>query len=390
MERAMPPSPLPTPIEEWQFELARQLAGVFHAEEWAARNGILRFRGRLLMDPDTAFAILSERLQPHGYVPQLNRPDEIILLRLPPSGAPHGAPRWGLPALLFAATLLTTFLAGATDFKPYEGIYDVLSAALGKVLGMAPAASRRGMSLDVGAGIIFAASLMGILGVHELGHYVTARRYGMRVSLPYFIPMPFGPMGTMGAIIRMRSPVPDRRALFDVGIAGPLGGLAVAIPVAAIGLHLSVPIPMPPALNGEFALGPSWLFAKMIRLMLGDPPTGSTIALHPMAVAGWLGLFVTALNLIPAGQLDGGHVAYAVLGRRHDRVALFIVLALFGIAVLFMQPTWFFWAMLLLVMGYRHPPPLNDLTRLDVVRLIIGVLCWGLFLILFTPVPFVF
>lgn len=379
----------PTPLEEWQFLLARDLAGIFDAEAWEARDGAVRFRGRLLVEPDRAFAILSDRLRPLGYVPQLLRPDEIVLLRLGPAGRAAGARRWAVPAVLFVATVLTTFWAGATDFKPYEGISAALAALLGRVLGWGPASLQREVPFDFGAGAVFSASIMAILGVHELGHYVTARLYRMRVSLPYFIPMPIGLMGTMGAVIRMRSPVPHRRALFDVGIAGPLGGLAVALPVALLGLYLSKPVPAPATMDGELALGPSLLFVTVIRLVLDVPPKGWTISLHPMAVAGWLGFFVTALNLIPAGQLDGGHIAYAMLGRRHNRVAFFTVLALFGLAVLFFQPMWAFWGILLLVLGYRHPPPLNDLTPLDPVRLVIGVLCWGLLLVLFAPVPFV-
>lgn len=385
----MQPPTWPAPIEEWQFLLARQLAGVFHAEEWVARDGLLRFRGRLLVDPDEAFAILSERLRPLGYVPQLLRPDEITLLRLPPTIGRAGTWEGAVPALLFAATIVSTFWAGATDFKPSESIYVLLSRAFSALTGIGGAVGQRPIPLDLGAGLVFSASIMAILGVHELGHYMTARRYGMRVSLPYFIPMPIGLMGTMGAVIRMRSPVPDRRALFDVAIAGPLGGLAIAIPVTAIGLYLSRPVPAPAAMDGEIALGPSFLFLHMIRLFIEVPPKGWTVTLHPMAVAGWLGFFVTALNLIPAGQLDGGHIAYAVLGRRQNTVAFLVVLALFCLAVLFVQPMWAFWAVLLLVMGYRHPPPLNDLTRLDAGRFVVGILCWGLFFVLFTPVPFV-
>ncbi len=350
----MPSPPWPTPLEEWQSLLARELSGIFDAETWEARDGAVRFRGRLLVDPDHAFATLSERLRPLGYVPQLLRPDEVALLRLGPAHRGSAARRWAGPAALFLATVLSTFLVG---------------------------------------GLAYSASIMGILVVHELGHYVTARLYGMRVSLPYFIPMPISLMGTMGAVIRMRSPVPHRRALFDVGIAGPLAGLAVAIPVTLVGLSLSKVVPEVPDVPGLLRFGEPLLFKAMARLVFGAVPSGQTILLHPAGYAGWLGFLVTALNLIPAGQLDGGHVAYAVLGRRHDRVALITVFALFGMALYTslstgqVQMMWGVWGMLLLVLGYRHPPPLNDLTPLDPVRRTIGVLSWGLFLTLITPVP---
>jgi len=348
--------PGPTPIEEWQFLLARQLAGVFHAEEWAARDGLLRFRGRLLVAPDEAFAILSERLRPQGYVPQLLRPDELTLLRLPPAPQPTGPRRWALPAVLFLATVVTTFLVGGTWY---------------------------------------AAAVMAILAFHELGHYVTARLYGMRVSLPLFIPMPLPPMGTMGAIIRMRSPVPSRRVLFDVGIAGPLAGLFLAMPLTVVGLSLSRVVPHLPRGVGVVEFQEPLLFQAMTRLILGPVPDGATVLAHPLAIAGWVGFFVTALNLIPAGQLDGGHITYAVLGRRHEKVALVTVIALFGMAIFPLllgseiQLNWAVWGSLLLVMGYRHPPPLNDLTVLDPVRRVMGVLTWGLFFLLIPPAPFV-
>jgi Zn-dependent protease len=385
----MASSPWPTPLEEWQFLLARELAGIFDAEAWEARDGAVRFRGRLLLEPDRAFAILSDRLRPLGYVPQLLRPDEIALLRLPPARLPSGARRPWLPAVLFLATVLTTFWAGATDFDSVQGLWDFAHALLATILGGGPSLKPPRILLDFRGGLVFSASIMTILGVHELGHYVTARLYGMRVSLPYFIPMPISLMGTMGAVIRMRSPVPHRRALFDVGIAGPLAGLAVAIPVAVVGLYLSTPVPAPGPAERGMGLVPSLLFSMIMRLLLQLPPQGWTVSLHPMAVAGWLGFFVTALNLIPAGQLDGGHVSYAVLGRWHDKLALFAVLALFTMAALLIQPLWALWGGLLLILGYRHPPPLNDLTPLTPVRRILGVLCWGLLVLLFTPIPFV-
>jgi len=198
-----------------------------------------------------------------------------------------------------------------------------------------------------------------------------------------------------GELSRMRSPVPNRRALFDVGIAGPLAGLLLAIPLTVVGLSLSRVVPqMPRGVVGMEFQEPI-LFQAMTRLVLGRVPEGATVLAHPIAIAGWVGFFVTALNLIPAGQLDGGHITYAVLGRRHDKVALFTVCALFGMALFpwllgsAIQLNWAVWGSLLLVLGYRHPPPLNDLTVLDPVRRVIGVLTWGLFFLLIPPAPFV-
>jgi membrane-associated protease RseP (regulator of RpoE activity) len=199
----------------------------------------------------------------------------------------------------------------------------------------------------------------------------------------------------MGAIIRMRSPMPNRRVIFDVGIAGPLAGLCVALPLTVLGLFLSRIVPQLPEDAGVLQFGEPLLFKVLARLILGPVPEGATILAHPIAFAGWVGFFVTALNLVPAGQLDGGHVTYAMLGRRHDKVALLAVLALFGMTgyTLFSASPNFSWAAiggLLLSFGYRHPPPLNDLTPLDPWRRRLGVLTCGLFVTLFTPVPIVF
>jgi membrane-associated protease RseP (regulator of RpoE activity) len=217
-----------------------------------------------------------------------------------------------------------------------------------------------------------------------MGHYLMARRYGVRVTLPYFIPAPIG-LGTFGAFIKMKSPVIDRRSLFDIGIAGPLAGLLLAIPVLMIGLHLSELVPSGGRLG--ISLGSPLLFTVAQEIVLGPIPEGKDVLLHPVAFAGWIGLFVTALNLLPLGQLDGGHIAYALVGRQSEKLAFAtaVVLALLGLTFWL---GWLFWAFLGFMLGFKHPQPMNDVTPLDPPRRLVGLGALILLLCLITPAPF--
>jgi membrane-associated protease RseP (regulator of RpoE activity) len=268
--------------------------------------------------------------------------------------------------VLLLATLVTTVFVGAT----HRGA-DPFAQPWSLVLGLP-----------------FAVTLLSILGVHELGHYFTARRYGITVTLPFFIPAPVG-LGTFGAFIKMKSPVTDRKALFDVGIAGPLAGLCLALPAIVVGLSWSELVPEASSRHVGIVLGTPLLFSFLQWVTLGSLPQGADVLLHPVAFAGWIGLFVTALNLLPIGQLDGGHVAYALLGSHHRKVAIVTLLALAGMGVAY-WPGWLFWAGLSLFLGLKHPPPLDDLTPLDERRRVMGVLSLLLLLSLITPSPFSF
>ncbi|HIE03791.1 MAG TPA: site-2 protease family protein [Candidatus Latescibacteria bacterium] len=269
--------------------------------------------------------------------------------------------------ILFVATIFTTMAAGAL----HAGA-DILSSPL-----------------LIYKGIPFSASLMLILGVHEAGHYLASRRWGVKASLPYFIPMPHPLLGTMGAFIKVRSPIPNRKALVDIGASGPLSGFVLAVLVTAIGLASSklVPAPIEGRPEGRLLLGSSLIFSWLVQLVLGHIPEGYDIILSPMAFAGWIGLFVTALNLIPVGQLDGGHVTYALFGERHRFIARLTVLVLLPMGMLWMG--WLLWAFLLvLFLGMRHPPPYDPYTPLDRGRKLIGYLSLSIFVLCFTPTPF--
>jgi membrane-associated protease RseP (regulator of RpoE activity) len=234
----------------------------------------------------------------------------------------------------------------------------------------------------------YALALMSILLAHEMGHYLTCRRYGVPASLPFFIPMEphLSLFGTLGAVIRMRGRIPSRRVLFDIAVAGPLAGLVLAIPAVIIGLHLSHIVPVPREGSGLFYLGDSPLFTFLSHMILGTPPEGTDIVLHPVAFAGWAGLFVTALNLLPVGQLDGGHVVYALFGQRARWVSVGVLAAFIGV-FFFKFRGWWLLIALLLLFGFRHPAPEDDATPLDAGRRVLGVIILIFFVLTFTPVP---
>lgn len=263
-------------------------------------------------------------------------------------------------------------------------------------------------------GAAFSATLMGILVCHEAGHYFVGRRHGVPVSLPYFIPLPPQvSLGTMGAVIRMDEPISDRNALFDVGAAGPIAGLVVAVPLLVIGLHLSE---VGPLTSDSMIEGNSILYAVLKYAVFGEwlPGGGVDVQLHPMAFAGWVGLLITMINLIPIGQLDGGHVARAAIGAAHERwsarlhAALLVIGAVMGLVMLAVAldagrslsaalryavygvTPWLVWAVLLGVMrrqaGEYHPPvggaPLDPARRRSAIAMLV------LFVLIATPVPF--
>lgn len=299
-------------------------------------------------------------------------PDDTIENYPPPSSLPAWKsaevvrrPR-RLPLIhvvLFVATFITTTMAGAFQLGA-DPLHDLGS---------------------MWAGVPFAVTLLSILLIHELGHYTLAKVHGVSATLPYFIPAPPVLIGTFGAFIRMKSPPATRRALFDVGAAGPWAGLLVAIPAVLIGLRLSEVHPLGLS-EGGLVLGDSILFSLLTRLALGTTASDATIVLHPIALAGWFGLFVTFLNLLPVGQLDGGHVTYAMFGRWHRLISrLFLgVIAVLGLSG---WDGWFVWIVLLLVIGIDHPPTRDITTPLSGRRRVAAWLTIGAFILTFIPQP---
>ena len=307
-----------------------------------------------------------------GYIPILRREtgEEFVEVIRRPKVGPR---RPWINLVLLAATVATTVFAGSMLWLSYVGR-----------LALEPT--------DVVYGAVyFGLPLLAILGVHEFAHYVVARRRHLDASLPYFIPIP-PPyiLGTFGAFVSIREPFPDRKTLFDVGAAGPIAGFAMSIPIALAGLSLSAHAPVLPANYcgptilgqgyGNLILGPS-LFWDLLAAFFPK----SILSLHPLALAGWVGVLVTAINLLPAGQLDGGHIFRALFGEKARYVSYGAAAALFGFG--FVYVGWLLFAVLVLFLGLRHPPPLNDATPLDAKRIAVGALVVAILVSGFVIVP---
>ena len=234
-------------------------------------------------------------------------------------------------------------------------------------------------------GLPFALTLMVILLSHELSHYFTSRKHHTKATLPYFIPAP-SLIGTFGAFIKMKSPIITRKALIDIGASGPIAGFILSVIAAVVGLHYSSLVPVTET-TGGLRLGDSILFSLLERVVIGTPPDSYDILLHPVAFAGWIGLFVTSLNLIPIGQLDGGHIAYAFL-REHHRVLSIVLVVTLLVLGLFFWEMWAVWGVLMVVLGLKHPPVIYWEVPLDGKRKCAGALAFVIFIITFMPSPF--
>ncbi|MEN6407086.1 MAG: site-2 protease family protein [Thermoguttaceae bacterium] len=272
--------------------------------------------------------------------------------------------RWRLPLLLFLGTCLTTLLAGASDKAWIE----------------------QGWLAGLVSGLRYALPVMTILLCHEMGHFIQAHRYGVYASWPYFIPMPFSPIGTMGAVIAMEPRVGHRRALFDIGISGPLAGLVPTIIFLVVGLkHSGFAVPV----KNAMLFGDPLLVKALVYWILGPTPKGYEVVIDPMAFAGWVGLLVTSLNLIPIGQLDGGHILYALLRRKAHRVAKTLLLTALFLVIWKWETLgqWILMVVLLFLMGPIHPPTADDEEPLGVFRYILGWATLAFIVIGFTPTP---
>ena len=281
--------------------------------------------------------------------------------------------RWTLPLALFVLTMFTTLWAGA--YQAYSGTIRGPVNFLWEHPDM------------LWNGVPFAATLLFILVTHELGHFILSKIHRVPASLPLFIPGPPHFIGTFGAIIRMRGPIMNRRALFDIGVAGPLAGFVVAIVALIIGLSFSTIVDR--AATYGLQLGEPLLLKFMAWVILGSLPPQADVLLHPIAFAAWFGLFVTSLNLIPIGQLDGGHVAYALWGTQQRTVA-FAVLPLLIVLGFVGWPGWFVWAFMAGIWGLGHPPVVDPQAPLGRGRMLVGWIALAVFVVTFAPVPFSF
>ncbi|MBN1373499.1 MAG: site-2 protease family protein [Anaerolineaceae bacterium] len=363
---------------------------------------LVRYRGRLLgADSETSYDQLSALLKPYDLTP-LFRWDEgrHMILLLPGQPTPKPSNPW-VNLVLLIVTFFSVMVTGALFSLQGELSEDFGQAALQLF--------REGWP--------FAVSILAVLGAHEFGHYLVGRAHGVHVTLPYFIPMPIlNPFGTMGAFISMKELPKNRKVLLDIGLAGPFAGVLVAIPVLILGLMLSTLEPIPMEIPEGMYLqmeGNSLLYLLLKFLVFGQllpqpvsyeglspllywvmyfftgrpfPFGGLDVTIHPVALAGWGGLLVTALNLLPAGQLDGGHVIYVLLGRdRARRLLPFVLITTFLLG--FVSPSWWLWTLLISVFGRVNAEPLDEITPLNPARKVMAVAAMVLFVLVFTPVP---
>lgn len=366
----------------------------------------VRYRGQLYGDSAEAYDQLAAAVRPLGYTPLFrleNGQHAVYLVTALPDAKPS---RTILNVILFVLTVLSVIVAG------------VLYSLGGQEL---PLGARNwqdwlpAIRASLNNGIAFAASLLAILLAHEFGHYLVGRAHGEQVTLPYFLPFPFSAFGTLGAFINMKAPPKNKRALLDISLAGPLAGLAVAFPILILGLSLSKLNALPSSPHSGVGIqieGNSilYLLAKWVvygkllpqPISYGDVPPwlywlryiftgrpfpygGIDVLLHPVAWAGWAGLLVTSLNLIPAGQLDGGHVTYVLLGRKAPRLLPFVLGALVLLGLFWNG--WWIWALLVFTLGRQYAEPLDQITELDPVRRAIAWFAILLFILVFIPVP---
>ena len=359
------------------------------------RGFLARYRGQLV-DEDSAalYDRLADFLAPYNIIPLFKIEDGRHVIYLAPKPVAPKKDKVSTNVILFVLTVFSVMLVGA---QPEGAIPDDF---VGQMLVLAK---------SIFTGIPFALSLLGILLSHELGHYFMSRHHKTPATLPYFIPFPFSPLGTMGAAIIMRGIPKNKRVLFDIGVAGPIAGLVVAIPVLFYGLSLSTLGTIQPNPNG-FLEGNSllYLFAKFVTFgqLLPSPvePQGGLywlqyfftgrpvpfggldVFIHPVAFAGWAGILVTALNLIPAGTLDGGHVIYALFGDKAKKAFPFIIGLLIVLGIFWSG--WWMWAVLLFWLGRVNAEPLDQITTLDPTRRLVALAMIIIFVLVFMPVPF--
>jgi hypothetical protein len=352
--------------------------------------------GRILDPLTESIAAIREYLKSRGYMVLFRKnpgnpasPHVVQFAATAPVAATRGKPTVNI--ILFVLTVFTTLLIGSlqqngnvfflrdlgSDPSVQANYWNVLARSL---------TGRNPLNLgDLLLGVPFSFALLLILGSHELGHYLTARRYGVDATLPYFLPIPHPLMGTMGAFIRIKSPIPNRQALIRLGVAGPLTGFVFAVPTVIVGLMLSKPVLLQEA-QGSLPLGSSLLFGWLSQLRFPHLPAGYDVSLHPLAFAGWLGFFVTALNLIPVGQLDGGHIAYVALGRYRRLFQYLVLMAMVGLG--FLWSGWFFWGILVLILGLGHPPTQDEITPMRASDKLLMLAAVIIFALTFIPAPF--
>lgn len=398
--------------------LTNHVARIFRIEDVTTGNGkelLARYRGVLLSDDTVAaYDQLAEALRPHGITPLFRKDgDKQAILLVPKLVLPGQTPRLWINVVLFVLTILSMLLTGVVippSVMPADGSYPWVYAIQ-----------------HIFTGWPFAAAMLAILFTHEMGHYIACRIYKVPATLPYFLPMPLvSPFGTLGAFIMMRGIPKNKRILFDVGVAGPLAGLVVTVPVLFLGLYLSelghigtITGPhgtlegnslfylfakyvvfgrlLPEPLNMD-GLSPALYWVRYFLTGHPIPMGGLDVQLGPVAWAGWGGLLVTMLNLVPVGTLDGGHVAYGLFGEKARQIFPIAIGVLIALIVLpffltfsltAFNLSWVLWVFILFWLGNVRTQPLDDITELDPKRRALGFIVLFIFFLIFTPIPLV-
>jgi membrane-associated protease RseP (regulator of RpoE activity) len=369
----------------------------------AKQNYLVRYRGELYGDSVQAYDELAAALKPYDITPLFRKEREQAVILLMSGTLNPGRSNLWYNVIFFALTVISVLIVGA--------LTEIASTYQGAQLS--------GIELylmairNLGLGLPYATALLSILLAHEFGHYIAGRLHHTHVTLPYFIPLPIPPLGTMGAAIRMKEPPKNKRILLDIGLAGPVAGLVVAIPILIYGLSLSRVESLPNNLHGLQFEGNSILYLLAKYLVFGQwlpkpidfgglPPllywiryffTGSPaplggmdVMISPIAWAGWVGLLVTSLNLIPAGQLDGGHMVYTLVGSKKAKTIWpFLLIGLFLLG--FIWSGWWLWAVLVFFIGRMYAEPLDQITSLNTGRKALAILALVIFVLVFMPVP---
>ncbi len=363
---------------------------------------MLRFSGQLKLSSEEAYEILLKQLRPLRLNPLFRAENGNHLIYIKETLPKPEEPSRRINYILFLVTFISVLFAGIRT--AYEGPNT-----------LNPAEIWMHVKDKLDLALAFALSMLAILTAHEFGHYFAARFHKTRVTLPFFIPFPLSPFGTMGAFIRLLEPPKNKKVLLDIGLAGPLAGLVVTIPVLIVGLTLSSVNPLPEVFPADFGFeGNSILYLILKYLIHGawlpQPTTyqnlsplvywiryfftgyplplgGLDVTIHPVAWAGWAGLLVTSLNLLPAGQLDGGHLVYSLYGNRLKWIRPLIVVVLFVLG--FLWSGWWLWAFMILLLGGQYAEPLDDITELDRGRKALAHLGLIIFFLIFMPVPLI-
>lgn len=361
---AFAPPKLPLEVED--------KLGQFYTLEFEGVDGnVFVYKVKEIVESD--FEKVLRELEELGYWAALKKRNGRTLLFVFPAHEIKESNPW-LPWIFLIATILTTFMAGYYQALLYVSFLDKFGLP--------------GLRNPYLIALSFSVSVMAILGTHEMGHKIAAVYHGVKATVPYFIPFP-NLIGTMGALIRVKSPVPTRNAAIDLGTSGPIAGFLVAIPVSIIGMKLSVAVPQSavPPTEGGITLGGN-LFFYLLGKYLFPIPDGYVLYLHPVAIAGWVGILVTFLNLIPAAQLDGGHIARAFLSEKTHRYFT-ILLGFLLMAMGFLWIGWMIWAALILFMGsVGNPGALDEVTPISKKRIALAAVAVVIFILSATPVPF--